>query len=121
MTWFKFKPRRSETLTQLLRLIPGQHIFGFYRFMPFFFLGGATLEWCMINWRPNGFNFCKYSASLLWIILLISCVNTVMLKKMQYDVCMKSAYFYPKFLLLFIHSYHIHLCQCIQCLHFVCI
>jgi hypothetical protein len=44
-----------------LRRIPGEQRFGSYRFLPFFFLTGAGLEFVMINWKvgPNQVNFCN--------------------------------------------------------------
>ncbi|NXU06088.1 SMIM4 protein, partial [Buphagus erythrorhynchus] len=41
----------SERLKRLLRLVPGQRRFGFYRFLPFFFVLGGAMEWFMINVR----------------------------------------------------------------------
>ncbi|KAL0275394.1 UNVERIFIED_CONTAM: hypothetical protein PYX00_003252 [Menopon gallinae] len=38
---------------------PGEKRFGYYRFLPFFFIFGAGLEYTMIHWKPNGHNFCK--------------------------------------------------------------
>ncbi|RUS72924.1 hypothetical protein EGW08_019320 [Elysia chlorotica] len=36
---------------------PGKRYFGVYRFMPLFFVMGATVEFAMIKWRPLGVNF----------------------------------------------------------------
>uniref|UniRef100_A0A8U8B8D2 Uncharacterized protein n=1 Tax=Geospiza parvula TaxID=87175 RepID=A0A8U8B8D2_GEOPR len=41
----------SERLKRLLRLVPGERRFGFYRFLPFFFVLGGAMEWFMINVR----------------------------------------------------------------------
>ncbi|XP_004176343.1 ubiquinol-cytochrome c reductase complex assembly factor 5 [Taeniopygia guttata] len=41
----------SERLKLLLKLVPGQRRFGFYRFLPFFFVLGGAMEWFMINVR----------------------------------------------------------------------
>lgn len=48
---------RIQLITRILSAVPGRRTFGIYRFMPFYFLLGAALEWSMINWRPNGHNF----------------------------------------------------------------
>ena len=44
-----------------LKKIPGEQRFGIYRFLPFFFLFGASLEYLMIHLKagPNQVNFCK--------------------------------------------------------------
>ncbi|NWV95272.1 SMIM4 protein, partial [Machaerirhynchus nigripectus] len=39
----------SNRLKGLLKLVPGQRRFGFYRFLPFFFVLGGAMEWFMIN------------------------------------------------------------------------
>jgi hypothetical protein len=39
---------------------PGKQYFGLYRFLPFFFVLGAALEFSMINWRVGEVNFCKF-------------------------------------------------------------
>ncbi|RLV99419.1 hypothetical protein DV515_00009636 [Chloebia gouldiae] len=41
----------SERVKRLLKLVPGQRRFGFYRFLPFFFVLGGAMEWFMINVR----------------------------------------------------------------------
>lgn len=46
-------------LRQFLDKIPGKRYFGIYRFLPFFFLAGAGLEFAMINWHVGEVNFCK--------------------------------------------------------------
>ena len=51
--------RRITLITRLLQAIPGKERFGIYRLMPFFYLFGASIEFFMIHWRPNGVNFCK--------------------------------------------------------------
>ena len=42
------------------RKVPGEERFGNYRFLPFFFLFGASLEYLMIHLKagPNKANFC---------------------------------------------------------------
>ena len=42
-----------------LNKIPGEKRFGNYRFLPLFFLAGASLEFLMINWKvgPHKVNF----------------------------------------------------------------
>ena len=44
-----------------LRKFPGEKRFGNYRFLPFFFLFGAGLEYLMCNLKvgPRQVNFCK--------------------------------------------------------------
>ncbi|NWT19622.1 SMIM4 protein, partial [Vireo altiloquus] len=41
----------SERVKSLLKLVPGKRRFGFYRFLPFFFVLGGAMEWFMINFR----------------------------------------------------------------------
>ncbi|XP_033219805.1 small integral membrane protein 4 [Belonocnema kinseyi] len=36
---------------------PGEKYFGEYRFLPLFFVAGAALEFCMINWHVGEVNF----------------------------------------------------------------
>ncbi|CAM1306256.1 Uncharacterised protein g4299 [Pycnogonum litorale] len=45
------------TLAKILDRWPGEKYFGIYRFIPMFFAAGATIEFAMIKWRPNGVNF----------------------------------------------------------------
>lgn len=49
----------SERLKRLLQLVPGQRRFGFYRFLPFFFVLGGAMEWFMINVRFGKETFCE--------------------------------------------------------------
>lgn len=53
----------SERLKRLLKLVPGQRRFGFYRFLPFFFVLGGAMEWFMINVRVGKETFCECGAS----------------------------------------------------------
>jgi len=55
----KKSPKRSRisTVTKILDLVPGKARFGVYRFLPFFFLLGASLEFSMINWTVGTTNF----------------------------------------------------------------
>jgi len=43
----------------LIESVPGKKTFGIYRFLPFFFLLGAGLEFTMINWTVGQTNFYK--------------------------------------------------------------
>ncbi|KAI0218812.1 Small integral membrane protein 4 [Lamellibrachia satsuma] len=47
----------SRRLKQFLDAVPGKRIFGLYRFLPFFFLLGATVEFSMIKWTVGETNF----------------------------------------------------------------
>lgn len=49
--------RSSKTLRKILEKWPGKRTFGMYRFMPFFFVLGAALEFSMINWHVGETNF----------------------------------------------------------------
>lgn len=49
----------SERLKRFLRLVPGERRFGFYRFLPFFFVLGGAMEWFMINVRIGNETFCE--------------------------------------------------------------
>lgn len=44
-------------LTKVLDAFPGKKTFGLYRFLPFFFVLGASLEFSMINWTVGETNF----------------------------------------------------------------
>jgi len=44
-------------LSKFFDAIPGKKNFGIYRFLPFFFALGATLEFSMINWTVGETNF----------------------------------------------------------------
>lgn len=48
---------RSTTVQRFLDYIPGKQRLGVYRFLPFFFVLGAALEFSMINWRVGDVNF----------------------------------------------------------------
>ena len=43
----------SITFRNLLDKWPGKKYFGIYRFLPIFFILGATLEFSMINWKAG--------------------------------------------------------------------
>jgi hypothetical protein len=61
----KFFSKLFETyVINPLRKIPGEEKFGNYRFLPLFFLFGATVEYLMIHLKagPNQVNFCKYNS-----------------------------------------------------------
>ncbi|BFZ10908.1 hypothetical protein BsWGS_13947 [Bradybaena similaris] len=49
--------KRIKIVQLLFDKWPGKRTFGVYRFMPLFFLVGATMEFMMIKWRPFGVNF----------------------------------------------------------------
>ena len=48
-------------LIKFLKKVPGEKRFGLYRFLPIFFIFGASLEYLMIHLKagPNQVNFCK--------------------------------------------------------------
>lgn len=48
---------KSKTLVKILDKWPGKTYFGYYRFLPLFFVAGAALEFSMINWRVGEVNF----------------------------------------------------------------
>uniref|UniRef100_A0A0K8TQB2 Small integral membrane protein 4 n=1 Tax=Tabanus bromius TaxID=304241 RepID=A0A0K8TQB2_TABBR len=49
----------SRALSRFLDSWPGKKRFGMYRFLPFFFVLGAALEFSMINWTVGETNFYK--------------------------------------------------------------
>jgi hypothetical protein len=51
----------EKYISKVLNKVPGQRIFGNYRFLPIFFVVGGGIEFLMINWKvgPNQVNFCK--------------------------------------------------------------
>lgn len=50
----------SVSLKRFLDRWPGKKYFGLYRFLPLFFVLGASLEYSMINWRVGNTNFCEH-------------------------------------------------------------
>ncbi|XP_020292108.1 small integral membrane protein 4 [Pseudomyrmex gracilis] len=48
-----------KTFTKLINKVPGKRIFGEFRFLPIFFILGATLEYSMIHWHVGEVNFYK--------------------------------------------------------------
>lgn len=50
---------KSKGLEAFLNKVPGKKIFGIYRFLPLFFLIGASLEFAMIKWHVGQVNFYK--------------------------------------------------------------
>ena len=60
----------SKGLRQLLNLWPGKRL-GVYRFLPLFFVVGASIEWVMINARiaPGRETFCK-SLRMMMIVCM---------------------------------------------------
>jgi hypothetical protein len=58
-TMFKALERyRTKYIDPLLDKVPGKQRFGTYRFLPFFFIFGATVELLMIKWTVGETNFC---------------------------------------------------------------
>ncbi|KAI4472213.1 small integral membrane protein 4 [Holotrichia oblita] len=47
----------SGTLKRLLDRWPGKKYLGEYRFLPLFFVLGASLEYSMINWKVGNTSF----------------------------------------------------------------
>uniref|UniRef100_A0A8I6AQ87 Ubiquinol-cytochrome c reductase complex assembly factor 5 n=1 Tax=Rattus norvegicus TaxID=10116 RepID=A0A8I6AQ87_RAT len=45
-------------LRRALQRVPGKQRFGIYRFLPFFFVLGGTMEWIMIKVRVGQETFC---------------------------------------------------------------
>jgi hypothetical protein len=58
----QFDTIREKYIVSYLKKVPGEKKFGVYRFLPFFFVLGACLEYFMIHWKvgPHQVNFCKY-------------------------------------------------------------
>lgn len=63
MVFRLLKNLKNQIQTKILERVPGKERFGNYRFLPFFVLFGASLEFVMINWTvgPNKVNFCNNS------------------------------------------------------------
>ena len=53
------KTRNEPLVKRAMDAFPGKKWFGLYRFLPFFFLLGASLEFSMINWTVGDVNFYK--------------------------------------------------------------
>lgn len=53
------KIKNAPLVTRVMDAVPGKKMFGLYRFLPFFFLLGASLEFSMINWTVGDVNFYK--------------------------------------------------------------
>ena len=51
------KLHSKSFMDRILDSVPGKKYFGLYRFLPFFFLLGASLEFSMINWTVGETNF----------------------------------------------------------------
>lgn len=51
----------EEYFIKYLKKVPGEEKFGIYRFLPLFFVFGASLEYLMIHLKagPGKVNFCK--------------------------------------------------------------
>jgi len=50
---------QKSFVTKVLDAVPGKSRLGLYRFLPFYFLLGAALEFSMINWTVGETNFYK--------------------------------------------------------------
>jgi len=55
--YHEMKKQTVPLITKILEKIPGKKTFGLYRFLPFFFVLGASLEFSMINWTVGETNF----------------------------------------------------------------
>ena len=53
-----FNRFKNEYINVILDTVPGKARFGNYRFLPFFFIFGASIEFLMINWTVGETNFC---------------------------------------------------------------
>uniref|UniRef100_A0A9L0TBA9 Small integral membrane protein 4 n=1 Tax=Equus caballus TaxID=9796 RepID=A0A9L0TBA9_HORSE len=53
---------------RVLQWVPGKQRLGVYRFLPFFFVLGGTMEWIMIKVRVGQETFCKWGCSSLRFI-----------------------------------------------------
>lgn len=53
---------------RVLQRVPGKDRFGVYRFLPFFFVLGGTMEWIMIKLRVGQETFCKWGCSRVRLI-----------------------------------------------------
>ena len=51
------KLQSKSLVTKIMDAVPGKKYFGLYRFLPLFFLLGASLEFSMINWTVGEVNF----------------------------------------------------------------
>lgn len=51
---------------RILQRVPGKQRFGVYRFLPFFFVLGGTMEWIMIKLRVGQETFCKWGCSSVY-------------------------------------------------------
>ena len=49
----------KKFIRKVLRAWPGKKYLAEYRFLPVFFVGGAVLEYLMINWHVGEVNFYK--------------------------------------------------------------
>lgn len=51
----------EDYFVKYVKKVPGEEKFGIYRFLPFFFVFGASLEYLMIHMKagPNKVNFCN--------------------------------------------------------------
>lgn len=49
----------TKKFGEIINKIPGKRILGEYRFLPIFFILGATLEYSMIHWHVGEVNFYK--------------------------------------------------------------
>lgn len=48
---------------RVLQRVPGKQRLGVYRFLPFFFVLGGTMEWIMIKVRVGHETFCEWGAA----------------------------------------------------------
>ena len=55
-----FEQYKTKFIDSLLDRVPGKQRFGNYRFLPLFFILGASLEFLMIKWTVGETNFCIY-------------------------------------------------------------
>merc|ERR1712140_24017 len=53
------KTKNEPLVKRVMDAFPGKKWFGLYRFLPYFFLLGASLEFSMINWTVGDVNFYK--------------------------------------------------------------
>ena len=70
----KFVSNLTEKyILSTLRRIPGEERFGDYRYLPLFFLFGASLEYLMCNLYvgPNKANFCKHLLQSIFVMKII--------------------------------------------------
>lgn len=92
----------NKSLQRFLDAWPGKRYFGMYRFLPIFFVLGASVEFAMINWHVGEVNFCKLS---VYFVILIGIFKPATVWELNRVVIFSNLYSVIEFKIFSLHTF----------------